>query len=286
MNEPIEEFFERLPSGHVRTAGLRLRCEGTRRPPRATGLERPGVRRSPRERGGGSQAAVQPRLLGRGGRVLRARARLRGAPGRRARVEQRPSPVERHRRQVQGKGRRRQSPGPEALLRLGRSDAGRGGRPVQPHRLPRRHRVALRQLVHRLGAPHVRLQGRGGDDRRGDPRRGRVLRRTPARGVRWLRALAHEVPGPIPHRLQPPGMVDGGSAPAPSHHARAGTGRGAPGRGPALPRSIGRLELLDIPGRWGRMDAFGRGRVDVEQRRTRGRQRGTSSRQSAAADRA
>jgi glycogen debranching enzyme len=33
---------------------------------------------------------------------------------------------------------------------------------------------------------------------------------------------------------------------------------------PALPRSIGRLELLDIPGRWGRMDAFGRGRVDVE----------------------
>jgi glycogen debranching enzyme len=32
---------------------------------------------------------------------------------------------------------------------------------------------------------------------------------------------------------------------------------------PALPRNIGRLELLDIPGRWGRLDAFGRGRVDV-----------------------
>ena len=32
---------------------------------------------------------------------------------------------------------------------------------------------------------------------------------------------------------------------------------------PALPRSIGHLELLDIPGRWGRIDAFGRGRVDV-----------------------
>lgn len=30
---------------------------------------------------------------------------------------------------------------------------------------------------------------------------------------------------------------------------------------PALPASIGRLELLDIPGRWGRVDAFGRGRV-------------------------
>ncbi|MFN8035444.1 MAG: glycogen debranching N-terminal domain-containing protein [Acidimicrobiia bacterium] len=32
---------------------------------------------------------------------------------------------------------------------------------------------------------------------------------------------------------------------------------------PALPDRIGRLELLDIPGRWGRIDAFGRGRVDV-----------------------
>ncbi|WIG61416.1 MAG: Glycogen debranching enzyme [Ktedonobacterales bacterium] len=35
---------------------------------------------------------------------------------------------------------------------------------------------------------------------------------------------------------------------------------------PAIPDSIGRLELLDIPGRWGRIDAFGRGRVDVTQR--------------------
>jgi hypothetical protein len=36
---------------------------------------------------------------------------------------------------------------------------------------------------------------------------------------------------------------------------------------PALPLGIGHLELLDIPGRWGRIDAFGRGRVDVEERR-------------------
>ncbi len=35
---------------------------------------------------------------------------------------------------------------------------------------------------------------------------------------------------------------------------------------PALPQGIGHLELLDIPGRWGRIDAFGRGRVDVEAR--------------------
>jgi glycogen debranching enzyme len=32
---------------------------------------------------------------------------------------------------------------------------------------------------------------------------------------------------------------------------------------PALPSEIGRLELLDVPGRWGRIDAFGRGRVEV-----------------------
>ena len=34
---------------------------------------------------------------------------------------------------------------------------------------------------------------------------------------------------------------------------------------PVLPAAIGHLELLDIPGRWGRLDAFGRGRVNVEQ---------------------
>jgi glycogen debranching enzyme len=36
---------------------------------------------------------------------------------------------------------------------------------------------------------------------------------------------------------------------------------------PALPRQIGRVELLDIPGRWGVVDAFGRGRVDTQTRR-------------------
>ena len=40
---------------------------------------------------------------------------------------------------------------------------------------------------------------------------------------------------------------------------------------PALPRDIGHLELLDIPGRWGRIDAFGRGRVDVKKKRAAAR---------------
>jgi glycogen debranching enzyme len=34
----------------------------------------------------------------------------------------------------------------------------------------------------------------------------------------------------------------------------------------ALPATIGHLELLDIPGRWGRVDAFGRGRVQTPPR--------------------
>jgi glycogen debranching enzyme len=41
---------------------------------------------------------------------------------------------------------------------------------------------------------------------------------------------------------------------------------------PSLPVGIGHLELLDIPGRWGRVDAFGRGRVEVAQKKQRLRQ--------------
>jgi glycogen debranching enzyme len=33
---------------------------------------------------------------------------------------------------------------------------------------------------------------------------------------------------------------------------------------PALPKHLGRIELLDIPGRWGRRDAYGRGTVEIE----------------------
>jgi glycogen debranching enzyme len=42
---------------------------------------------------------------------------------------------------------------------------------------------------------------------------------------------------------------------------------------PALPNTIGHLGLLDIPGRWGRVDAFARGRVDTSRadRTRRGR---------------
>ncbi len=38
---------------------------------------------------------------------------------------------------------------------------------------------------------------------------------------------------------------------------------------PAIPSQLGQLELLDIPGRWGRVDAFGRGRVDTMSEKNR-----------------
>ena len=85
-------------------------------------------------------------------------------------------------------GRRAAPDGPAAVLGLGRAHAGRGRGPLQPDRLPRRHRLAVRQLVHRLGPAPLRLQGGGGADRRRHPRRRRVLRRPAARGVRRLRA--------------------------------------------------------------------------------------------------
>jgi glycogen debranching enzyme len=43
---------------------------------------------------------------------------------------------------------------------------------------------------------------------------------------------------------------------------------------PALPVGIGRIELLDIPGRWGHVDAFGRGRIDTTKPQRFGRELG------------
>ena len=78
--------------------------------------------------------------------------------------------------------------GPRAVLRLGRAHPGRGRGALQPDRLPRRHGLAVRQLVHRLGPAPLRLQAGGGADRRRHPGRGGVLQRPPAGGVRRVRA--------------------------------------------------------------------------------------------------
>ena len=130
------------------------------------------------ERGGRRpEAPLQPRLLGRGGGYFALALDTDGNQ-----VDALASNnghllwsgiVDKSRRE----GGRGAPHGTEALLRLGRAHAGRGRGSLQPHRLPRRHGLAVRQLVHRLGPASVRLQGRGRADRRRHPRRGRDLRR-------------------------------------------------------------------------------------------------------------
>ena len=197
--------------------GARLARLVWKDPALAEALERAGNR---------PQAPLQPRLLGHRRRVLRPRARQRGKAGRRPLLEQRPSALERDRRQVEGESGRPPPHGPAALLRLGRPHARRGRRSVQPHRLPRRHRLAVRLLLHRLGAAEIRLQARGGADRCRNPRRGRVLQWTPSGGIRRLRARTDEVPRAVPDRVQPAGMVHGDAAASAPDDAGSRAGRG------------------------------------------------------------
>ena len=152
-----------------------------------------------------------------------------------------------------------------ALLRLGRPHAGRGRRPLQPDRLPRRHGLALRQLLHRLGPAAVRVQGRG----RGSIAAGILDAaeffegRLPEAFGGYERSQTR-YPVQYPTACSPQAWSTG----APLLLLRTMLGLEPQGEhlvvDPALPSAIGHLELLDIPGRWGRIDAFGRGRVNVE----------------------
>ena len=257
----------RLPARDLRAPGLRLRRQGARRPPGPRRLEGRGARRPARARGRRPQAPLQPRLLGRGRRVLRARARRR----RDARSTRSTSNIG-HLLwsgivdKTKAKAVVAAPDGPTALLRLGRPHAGRGRGPLQPDRLPRRHGLAVRQLVHRLGPAPLRLQGRGGADRR---RRSSTPPSSSTAGCPeafgGYRARADEVPGRSTRRraARRPGRPARRccccarcSASSRSASTSSSTRR--------CRRRIGHLELLDIPGRWGRIDAFGRGRVDVE----------------------
>ena len=99
--------------------------------------------------------------------------------------------------------------GRPALLRLGRADdGGRRGR-LQPDRLPRRHRLAARQLAHRRGP---RRYGYREEAARLAPRileAADVLRRPAAGGLRRLPAGGDALPGRVPDRLQPAGLGTG-----------------------------------------------------------------------------
>ena len=101
---------------------------------------------------------------------------------------------------------------------------------VQPDRLPRRHGLAARQLVRRLGPAPLRLPGGGGEDLPRDPGGGGPVRRAASRGVRRLPALEDALPGRVPDRLQPAGLGDGRAAAGAAHAAGARLRRQAPDR--------------------------------------------------------
>ena len=102
---------------------------------------------------------------------------------------------------------RRRSPSLRpALLGLGRPHPLQRRPRLQPHRLPRRHDLAARQLDPRARARPKRLPRCGQSDRARATRSGLVHRPSPSRGVRGLRALDQPLPGALPDRLQPTGL--------------------------------------------------------------------------------
>src|SRR4029453_15508737 len=85
-------------AGYLRAAGVRLRRTAPVRTTRTRDLGRKYACPEPRTPGGRAQTLVQRRLLARGSRVLRPRARRRQTAGRRPHVEHRPPALERDRR--------------------------------------------------------------------------------------------------------------------------------------------------------------------------------------------
>ena len=138
------------------------------RPPGAAGLEGSGARRGPRSAGGRPQGPLQPGLLGRGRRFFALALDSEGKQ-----VDALSSNnghllwsgiVDKSK----AKAVVRHLMGPRLFSGWGVARSPRA-RAVQPDRLPRRHGVAVRLLLHRLGPAELRLQGRGGADRRRNP---------------------------------------------------------------------------------------------------------------------
>ena len=254
----------RLPGFPRATAEL----QGTRTTPRcgarlARLVWKDPVRGRARAPGGRPQAPVQPRLLGRGRRVLRARARHRGEPGRLARVEQRSPPLERDRREVEGEGRGAAPDGAAALLGLGRANAG-GGRGRYPIGY---HVGTVWPFDNSFIAWGLRNYG---------------FKEEAAAIAAGILDAAVYFQGRLPEafggyeRSQTKYPVQYPTACSPqawSTGTRCCSSARCSGSSrpvdhlivdPVLPTGIGRLELLEIPGRWGRIDAFARGRVQVE----------------------
>ena len=229
--------------------------------PRPHGLEGRRVRRRPREASRGSEAPLQPRLLGRRRRVLRARARRERRTGRRTLVEQRPPAVERDRRQVEGESRRPTPHGTSPVLRLGRS---------HPRRAVRAATTRSAITSARSGRSTTRSSpgDYGATASRQKPRRSRpgILDAAAFFDGRLPEAFggyprnATKYPVQYPTACSPQAWSTG----TPLLLLRTMLGLEPTGDhlivDPLLPEGMGQIELLDIPGRWGRIDAFARER--------------------------
>ena len=95
-----------------------------------------------------------------------------------------------------------------------------------------------------------------------DARGGGAVRRPAARGVRRLRPRSvTRFPVEYPTACSPQAWATG----APLLLIRTLLGLDSDGVhlivDPAIPEPLGRIELLDVPGCWGKMDAFGRARA-------------------------
>ncbi len=177
-----------------------------------------------------AQGALQPGVVGGRGGVLRPRPGGGRPTGRRVDVQHRPPALERDRRAGAGRQGRRASARAAAVHRLGRAHLRQRAGPLQPGRLSHRHRLALRQLVHRLGTAPVRLPRGGRHAGRGDTAGSRVLRGPAAGGVRRLWALADQRAGALSDGVQPAGLVDRSAAADAAGAARTGAA-GRPARG-------------------------------------------------------
>ena len=152
-------------------------------------------------------------------------------PGRRAHVQHRPPAVERHRRPTSGPRKVAEHlVGPRLFSGWGVRTLAEGEAPVQPDRLPQRHGLAVRQLVHRLGPAPVRLHRGGGHDRRRHPA---TRPSTSTAGCRRRSAAIEreltKFPVEYPTACSPQAWSTGSAAAAAADHARAGAARGAPG---------------------------------------------------------
>ena len=262
-----------FPRATCELQGLRVRREGARRAARARDLE--GRRRSPTQLE--REAADLKRRFNRDfwvedGEYFALALDADGQAGRRARVEQRPPALERHRRQVEGEGRSRATCSGRGSSRAGacaRWPRARAATTRSGTTSARSGRSTTRSS--RGACAAYGFKDEAARDRRRHPRRRRVLRRAPARGVRRLRARSRRSTrcSTRPRAARRRGRRERRCS-APADDARARAARRAPRRRSGAPaRRSATSSCSTSPAAGVGSMRLGRGRVSTGSRRRR-----------------